>query len=200
MNAKIITYDTANGTGMLITTENEKKNFNINDWTDFDTLPEVGLLVDINDNGTISLQKKKVNLDEEKLEKLKNIRNKYINGSIANGWKLENENEDGFVIKEKVFNSGMFFLWFIGFSIAFGFFLGFIGIIIALVITLFTGLAYSTTTLKGIVNKEAFMIEISKDGNPYKQLSVDDAERKLATKKEIEKQKEAYWNRVKGLS
>ncbi len=32
MEAKILTYDSSNGTGTLITRENEKKNFSITEW------------------------------------------------------------------------------------------------------------------------------------------------------------------------
>ena len=176
MNAKIMTYDTTNGTGLLITKENEKRNFNINDWNDFDSLPEVGLLVDINDKGTISVQKNTVNLNEEKLEKLNSIKNKYINGSIANGWRLINDNDEGFVIQESKTSAFMVILWFIILSSVFSLFLGFYGPLLSLVLIMIINLGRETTTLKGVVNKEEFIIEITKEGKLYKQLSLNKEE------------------------
>ena len=54
MHAKIATYNSNTGSGLLITTENEKIDFSIDNWADFDILPEVGLLVSINNDGNIS--------------------------------------------------------------------------------------------------------------------------------------------------
>lgn len=185
MNAKIITYDTTNGTGILITTENEKRNFNINDLNDFDILPEVGLLVDIDDKGTISVQKNTVNLNEEKLEKLNNIKNKYINGSIANGWRLINNNDTGFVIQETVIPVFMIILYTIFYTVLFIFFflvlfpfLHFWALLLSLVLIALidTGIGERITILKGVVNKEKFIIEITKEGKPYKLLSINKEE------------------------
>lgn len=50
MEAKIISYDNVNGKGILITKENEKIDFSIDKWNSFDTLPEIGLLVEIDEN------------------------------------------------------------------------------------------------------------------------------------------------------
>lgn len=120
MEAKILTYDSSNGTGTLITRENEKKNFSITDWNDFNISPRVGLVVNI-DNDKLSVQK---------LALLKIKKEKYINSLIANELKLTNNNEEVFVIEEK------FLLSFIIFSIILAFLVSSLLIIVSLSIVL----------------------------------------------------------------
>lgn len=167
MEAKILLYDKSNGKGTIITKENTKIEFSIDKWNDYDILPEVGSLVTIDDEGFIAPIK---DSSKEKLEKLEKVKQKYLNGSIANGWKLINDNEAGFVIEESIFDYSYCIVLFIILSILLYFLLSFFGCILALIFSIM--LAKKTTTLKGTYDYNAYVIYITKNDEFYKKLTI----------------------------
>jgi len=62
---KIMTYNSANGEGMIMLSNGEKISFNINMWEDPEELPEVGMkeLNVYNDNGKVKIMTKSYQLD-----------------------------------------------------------------------------------------------------------------------------------------
>lgn len=171
MEAKIISYDNVNGKGILITKENEKIDFSIDKWNSFDTLPEIGLLVEIDENSFVSPKK---DFNKEKLDELKNVKQKYINGSIANGWRLINENEESFIIEEKISSFSYLYCIVLIFllSIPLGLLFGVFGFVVALIFSIMIARNEKTTTLRGVYNYEKFEINITKDNEFYKKLTI----------------------------
>ena len=172
MDGKIITYDTATGSGIVITKDNKKVTFSINNWSDFDVMPQIGLLVTIDYRGDI-FPKNKIETTTNKLSELIIKKEKYLNSSIANGWKLINDNENGFVIEEKFFSFVKFFLWLIGLSSILVFFFSIFGLVIALILMFALSLPYNKTTLVGVVDKVNCEINITKNEVFYKKLFIE---------------------------
>ncbi|MDP2893751.1 MAG: hypothetical protein Q8N78_05220 [Sulfurimonas sp.] len=50
---KILTYDSSKGVGVYITRNSEKKDFSINEWSDINNVPEIGLQIIITQNNKI---------------------------------------------------------------------------------------------------------------------------------------------------
>jgi hypothetical protein len=174
MDGKIITYDTATGSGIVITKDNKKVTFSINNWNSFDILPQIGLLITIGYNGDISpIDKINNEVIKDKLSDLKIKKERYINGSIANGWKLINDNENGFIIEEKIFSVVKFFLWLFGLSIILVPFFSIFGLVIALILMFALSLPYNKTTLVGVVDKVNCEINITKNEVFYKKLFIE---------------------------
>lgn len=155
MEAKIVSYDSSSGKGILITKENEKIDFSIDKWDDFNVLPNIGLLVEINENNSISPKK---DLDKENLIELKTIINDYINNSVAKGWKVINNGETGFVIEETTFSFFICIILLIVLSFLLGFLFGIFAPIIALPFSIW--FARTKQILKGEIDYKYFQVNI----------------------------------------
>lgn len=167
METKIISYDSVNGKGILITEKNEKIDFSIDKWNDFEILPKIGLIVEIDNNGNL-LPKK--DLDKEKLVELKILIDNYINSSVANGWKVVNNSESGFVLEEKGFSFFVCIILLIVFSILFSFLMGVFAPIIALPFSIWFSI--TKRILKGIIIYDKFEVDIYEKDKFYKKLTI----------------------------
>jgi len=138
MIGKIVKYDTNNGKGTILLKNGTLKDFSIEEWKDFDILPEYGLKVEIKDNNIIPLKEvsgnkqnvesknQKNNEDMKKKKTFKERIAPFVQEQIKRGWKLEFEGEDSFTMvkDEDVIKAGKL----IGFII--------IGIIVASIFSL----------------------------------------------------------------
>lgn len=171
MDGKIITYDNSIGKGTIITKDNEKIEFTIDKWNDFDNLPKVGHLVIINNEGLIVSQK---DLHKEKLTQINVIKEEFLNILIANGWKILNNNLNGFIAEKKDFDILSFLFLFTILSIILSFILGFWGAIIALILIFVLKISYKKTILVGKLDEQYYEIKITKNDKIYKKLIIDE--------------------------
>jgi hypothetical protein len=181
MKGKVVVYNSSTGNGLLVMENNEKKDFSINDWLDFNILPEIGLAVEINDDGKIIAKKEINELDNEKKEnsedlikKLINKKEKYINEMTARGWTLLSNNESGFVLQHQDdFPILKFLLIAVLIGIILVPFLNIFGPIFGIIIGFFISNP-KATLLKGTIDKDKLQIELFKDGIKHKTLSLTD--------------------------
>lgn len=113
-------------------------------------------------------------MDKAISQALKEKLDNYLNGSIANGWNLINQNDEGFIIEEKKdFSLAYYFISVVLATLIltflFGFFLFWLILIMILFIFVYKG---KTTRLYGRINYEENKILILKDGKEYKELKV----------------------------
>jgi hypothetical protein len=173
MEGKVIRYDGAKGDGSIILKEGNVLEFSIKDWSSFDTLPSIGLAVSIDDGKIYPTNIKQSENDSPAKTKLINKRDEYINGSVANGWKVESINDLGFVITNSQFEWSTFVVWTFVVSIPLVFVFGIYGVPIAAVISYFITTSTGDYTLQGAMNYEDGNIVIKKNGKHHKTLGIE---------------------------
>ena len=161
MKGKIIRLDTTSGNGSIIYEDGSVADFEVMSWGSFETTPEIGLPVEKIDGKIIPIQDQETSYNNIKSELLRK-RDAYINGSVENGWKIENSNDFGFVIKNSEVKALPYILWFFLLSVIMPLIFGIFGIVIAAIISYF--LSISNYILKGVIDYEKNEIVITNKG------------------------------------
>jgi len=183
MTAKIATYSSESGEGLLILENNEKMNFSINNWSSFDILPSIGLVVEVKENGDIFFKKNNhTNRGSDLIKEKTDLRtllikkkDTYLNNAIAEGWKVSSNNSEGFVlIFPNSFSASKFIGWSLGLGLIFGLIFGGYGLLIAIILAIVIALPKNKATLKGAINYKKSVVIITKNDKEYALLNAFD--------------------------
>lgn len=179
MEGKIVNFDKNTGKGTIVSVSGESVDFEAKQWGSFEVMPELGLLVEI-DQSTGGVRAKTKSQSEDITSKLIAKRDDYLNRSSVNGWTIETINDQGFVIKNHEFSYSGFiaylFLAWLLFTILMSFFvprmLLIFAIIPAAVVAFIAAKSAGNYTLYGKMDYENRTIVITKKGKVFQELKV----------------------------
>lgn len=179
MEGKIVNFDKATGKGTIVSLSGESIEFEAKQWGSFEEMPEIGLLVEI-DQSTERIRAKTKSQSEDITSKLIAKRDDYLNRSSVNGWTIETINDQGFVIKNHEFSYSGFilylFLAWLLFAVLMGFFVPkmflIFSIIPAAICAFIAAKSAGNYTLYGKIDYENRTIIITKKGKVFQELKV----------------------------
>jgi hypothetical protein len=166
---KILHYSSENGTGTIICEDNETIEFDVKNWKNYNVLPIVGLEVQINNDEITTVDIKSDNNEENKLAKLIEKKDKYLNSSVSNGWALINNSDNAFTLTYATPFSILGFLFYILIvSIILWPLFSAYAVMLAIVIYYFKDKYNKKTIIKGELDKEKLEFNVYKNGKIYK--------------------------------